>query len=111
MTIIRVSILRCQPDQFVEFRRMMDESNAVLEAGIRQMRGLLHYYAGADEAVNSLTNVSIWRTLADAQQMDRFQPMLDLGKIFAAKGATFERPITNYASLWEIVPEVLTPSG
>lgn len=83
---------------------MMAGSNAVLEAGIRQMRGLLHYYAGADEAVSSLANVSIWRTLPDARQMDSFQPMLDLGKAFAAKGATFERPIMNYASLWEITP-------
>lgn len=111
MAIVRVSILRCRPDQFAEFRRMMVESNAELEAGIRQMRGLLHYYAGADEAVSSLTNVSIWRTLADAQQMDGFQPMLDLGKTFAARGATFDRPIMNYASLWEIVPEVRRPVG
>jgi hypothetical protein len=69
------------------------------------MRGLIHYYAGEDEAVSSLTNVSVWRTLRDAKQMDTFQPMLDLGRTFARMGATFERPIMNYASLWEIVPE------
>jgi hypothetical protein len=31
--------------------------------------------------------------------------MLDLGKVFVSKGAVFERPILNYASLWEIMPE------
>jgi hypothetical protein len=30
--------------------------------------------------------------------------MLDLGKEFAAKGATFERPIMNYATLWQLRP-------
>ena len=34
--------------------------------------------------------------------MDTFQPMLDLGKAFAAKGATFDRPIMNYATLWQL---------
>jgi len=104
MPTIRVSVLRCHPQQFAELKQMMAESIAVLEPGIRQMRGLIHFYVGEDEAGNSLTNVSVWRTLEDAKQLDTFQPMLDLGKVFTAKGATFERPIMNYASLWEIAP-------
>jgi hypothetical protein len=104
MPTVRVSVLRCHPQQFAELKQMMAESIAVLEPGIRQMRGLVHFYAGADEAGNSLTNVSVWRTLEDAKQLDTFQPMLDLGKVFTAEGATFERPIMNYASLWEIAP-------
>jgi hypothetical protein len=28
--------------------------------------------------------------------------MLDLGKPFIAKGATFERPIMNYTTLWQL---------
>lgn len=102
MSVIRVSILRCRPEQFAEFQVMMNEAFAVLEPGIRKMRGLMHFYAGGDEAVSSLTNVSIWETLADAKQLDSYQPMLDLGKEFVAKGMAFERPIMNYASLWEI---------
>jgi hypothetical protein len=86
-------------------KKMMAEAFAVLDPGIRQMRGLIHFYAGEDEAVDSLVNVSVWRTLEDAKQLDTFQPMLDLGKEFVRKGATFERPIMNYASQWEIVPE------
>jgi len=104
MPIVRVSVLRCQPQQFAELDRLMAESITVLEPGIRRMRGLIRFYAGSDEAVNSLTNVSVWRTLEDARQLDTFQPMLDLGKVFVANGATFERPIMNYASLWEIAP-------
>lgn len=104
MPVIRVSVFRCQPQQFAELKQMLAESMAVLEPGIRQMPGLIHFYAGEDEAVNAFINVSLWRTLEDAKQLDRFQPMLDLGKVFASKGAMFERPIANYAPLWEIAP-------
>lgn len=100
--VVRVSVLRCKPEQFPEIKRMMAASKTVLEEGIRRMRGLIHYYAGEDEAVSSLTNVSIWQSLADAKQMDTFQPMLALGKEFAAKGATFEQPIMKYLTLWQI---------
>lgn len=100
--VVRVSILRCEPDQFQAFRGMMAESEAVLVPGIRKMNGLISYWAGADEATSSLTNVSVWATLTDAKQMDAFQPMLDLGKRFAEKGARFERPIMNYATLWQL---------
>jgi hypothetical protein len=105
MPTVRVSVMRCNPRHFAEFKKMMAESIAVLEPGIRQMRGLIHFYTGEDEASNALAQVSVWRTLEDAKQLDTFQPMLDLGKLFSSKGATFERPIMNYVSLWEIAPE------
>jgi hypothetical protein len=41
--------------------------------------------------------------------------MPDLGKQFAGKGATFERPIMNYAPLWQLkgggVPSPLVGEG
>ena len=110
MSIIRVSVIRCQPQHFAELKKMMAESIVVLEPGIREMRGLIHFYVGEDEAVNSLVNVSLWRTLEDAKQLDTFQPMLDLGKVFVSMGATFERPIMNYASQWEISPQLRSPN-
>ena len=109
MPAIRVSVLRCQPQHFAELKRMMVESVAVLEPGIRRLPGLIHFYAGEDEAANAMINVSLWRTVDEAKQLDRFQPMLDLGRVFVSKGAIFERPIINYAPLWEIVPERLPP--
>ena len=75
-------------------RQMMRNAEKVLRPGIESMRGLPAY----DEATSSLTNVSVWTDLAAAKQMDTFQPMLDLAKEFAAKGAAFERPIMNYAT-------------
>jgi hypothetical protein len=100
--VVRVSILRCKPEQFPEFERMMTEAGAVLLPGIRAMRGCRGYFAGSDQATSSLSNVSVWNTLDDAKQMEQFQPMLDLGKRFLDAGATFERPIMNYATLWQL---------
>ncbi len=102
LPVVRVSILRCPPAQFASLRQKMAESERVLAPGIRAMRGLIGFYAGADEATSSLTNVSLWRTLDDAKQLDHFRPMLDLGKEFIELGTTFERPIMNYASLWRL---------
>ena len=102
--IVRVSIIRCAPDRFVEIRQMMIEAERVLRPGIESMRRLLAFYGGADEMTSSLTNVSVWVDLDAARQLDRFQPMLDLGKQFVDKGATFERPIMNYMTLWQLQP-------
>ena len=100
--VVRVSILRCAPEKFAELRQMMIEADSVIRPGIEAMPGLIDFYAGADEATSSLSNVSIWTTLDDAKQLDTFQPMLDLGKAFVQKGATFERPIMNYLPLWRL---------
>jgi hypothetical protein len=83
---------------------MMIEDEKVLRPGIEAMRGLLAFYAGADEATSSLTNVSLWVDLEAAKQLDRFQPMLDAGKRYVAKGVTFERPIMNYTTVWQLQP-------
>jgi hypothetical protein len=101
-SVVRVSIIRCAPDRFAELRQMMIEADGVLRPGIEAMRGLLTFHAGADEATSSLINVSTWADLDAAKQLDHFQPMLDLGKEFVAKGASFERPIMNHATLWQL---------
>ena len=100
--VVRVSILRCAPECFAELRRMSAEAESVLRPGIEAMDGLLSFYFAADEATSSLTNVSLWTSLEAAKQLDTFQPMLDLGKPFIEKGATLERPIMNYATLWQL---------
>lgn len=100
--VVRVSILRCPPERFAELRQMMMDADAVLRPGIEAMPGLLAFYVGADEATSSLSNVSLWTSVEAARQLDTFQPMLELGKPFIAKGAVFERPIMNYATLWQL---------
>ena len=102
LPIVRVSILRMSAELFPRMRDEMNAAEALLEPGLRAMQGRLDFLVGADPATNSMTNVSLWRTLDDARQMDRFEPMLELGRRFAAQGTTFERPIMNYATLWRL---------
>lgn len=49
-----------------------------------------------------MINVSVWQSLADAKQMETLAPMLALTKEFIDLGVTFERPIINYDTVWEI---------
>jgi hypothetical protein len=108
--VVRVSIIRCAPDKFAGLQQLMIDADKALRPGIEKMRGLLSFYSGADEATSSLTNVSVWTELTAAKQLDTFQPMLDLGKEFVAKGAVFERPIMNYATLWQLGPKATSGS-
>lgn len=98
--VVRVSILRCKPEHFAGLKQMSIDADRLLRPGIEALPGLLSFYFGADEETSSLANVSLWTSLEAAKQLDNFQPMLDLAKPFIAKGATFERPIMNYGTLW-----------
>lgn len=61
--------------------------SAVL-TGIKQLSGLMHFFAGVDKERSQITNVNVWDSVENAKQLSTFQPMLDLGKEFSAKGAT-----------------------
>jgi hypothetical protein len=102
--VVRISIARCDAAQFDKLLQMTSESEATLRPGIERMPGNLAFYAGADPANLTFTNVSLWDTLEHAQQLDRFQPMLDAGKRFVAEGARFDRPIINSATMWRFGP-------
>jgi len=103
--VLRVSILRCPADRFAEICRLMEEAEALLRPGIEALPGFLSFYAGADEETSSLTNVSFWTSVEAAKQLDSFQPMLNLAKPFIDMGATFERPVMNYSTLWRMEVE------
>jgi hypothetical protein len=47
-------------------------------------------------------NVSIWESVADANQMATFAPMLALAAAFIALGVRFEQPILNCDTLWQL---------
>jgi hypothetical protein len=66
------------------------------------MPGCLGYYAGSDEASCTMINVSVWRTLEQAQAMGSLPEMGTLAKEFTALGVEFERPIVNYPVLWQL---------
>lgn len=91
--VLRVSIMRCDPADFERLRTMTTDAETALRPDIEAIPGLLAYYARTDEVSHSLTNTSASATLEHAKQMDRFAPMLELGKGFAGAGARFHQPI------------------
>lgn len=100
--VIRISIGRFDPDKADLVGAKLIESKQRLESGIRALKGNLAYYAGLDRVNNAMHNVSFWETLADAQQMAAFAPMLALAQEFTALGVRFEQPILNFDTLWRI---------
>jgi quinol monooxygenase YgiN len=102
MPIVRISLGRFDPENFETVRKLLDESRDSLVPAIRALKGNRSYYVGVDRQNCAMTNVSVWDTLDDAQQMASLQAMLDLAKVFVDAGVRFERPITNHETLWTI---------
>ena len=72
----------------------LSEGRDSLEAALKALRGLLHYYVAVDPTSNSMVNVSVWESLAAAKQMDTLQAMLAQRDIFVGLGVKFQ-PIRN----------------
>jgi quinol monooxygenase YgiN len=100
--VIRISIGKFDADRASMVEEKLRESRARLESGIRAMNGNLAYYVGIDHANNAMHNVSMWESVADANQMSTFAPMLALGKEFSKLGVRFDRPILNCGTLWQL---------
>lgn len=100
--VVRVSIGRFDAEiaQTVE-EQLVAGMNRIMPE-LRKLPGLVSYSAGVDKKNNALSNVSVWQSLAQAEQMATFQPMLDLAKEFVALGVRFERPILNFETVWSI---------
>ena len=73
--VIRISIAKFDADIAATVEQKLQDSRARLEKGIRAMRGNLSYYVGIDRANNAMHNVSVWDSVADADQMSTFAPM------------------------------------
>ncbi len=103
--VIRISIGKFDADREADIEAKLLASKAPLESGIHAMKGNLAYYVGVDRANHAMHNVSIWESVADAEQMASFAPMLALAVEFASLGVRFERPILNFTTLWQIDTE------
>ena len=102
MSVVRISRGLFKPDEYDRIAKRLEEAPQTLVPGILQLNGCLHYWAGIDHQSNTIVNVSVWRSLTDAKQMETLAPMLALADEFSQLGVNFERPIANYEVLWEI---------
>ena len=104
MAIVRISRGSFSPEQYETVRARLDAAQTTLVPAIRLLAGCLHYFVAIDRDSGSMVNVSVWRSLADARQMQTLAPMLALADEFTREGVRFERPIINYETLWQIEP-------
>lgn len=104
MPVVRISLGRFDPQDFETIRTLLDDSRETLVPAIRALTGNLAYYAGIDRENAVMTNVSVWESRADAEQMATLKAMRDLAGTFTAAGVRFERPITNHETLWTLLP-------
>ena len=100
--VIRISMGSFVAGQAALVEAKLNESKASLEAGIRAMKGNLGYFVGADRTHHAMHNVSFWESVADADQMSTFAPMLTLAGEFTEIGVRFQRPILNFNTLWNL---------
>src|ERR1700726_268404 len=99
--VIRVSRGTFDPGRFEEVERMTHETGKYLIPAIRQLPGLVEYFAAASPT-GSLVHISIWEADENAQQMGRLQEMIVNAKNDAdAAGVTFG-PIVNYPVSWTV---------
>ena len=102
MPVLRISRGSFKPGDYARIKARLDASEQTLVPAIRKLRGCVHYWAGIDPATNTMVNVSVWNSLADAKEMETLVPMLALAGEFVKLGVVFEHPIANYETLWQI---------
>ena len=99
--VFRVSRGNFDPARFAEVDHMTRDTGSYLIPAIRQLDGLIGYYAGTSEE-GSTVHVSLWRSHQDAQQMSRLKEMIvDARGASEAVGVSFI-PIVNYPIAWII---------
>jgi quinol monooxygenase YgiN len=102
LPIVRISRASFAPEKFEAIKNRLDEAQGSLVPAIRRLAGCQHYFAAIDRQSSTMVNVSVWRSLADAQKMQTLAPMLALAEDFTREGVRFERPIINYETVWTI---------
>ena len=90
MAIVRISRGSFASEQYETVRTRLDAAQKTLVPAIRGLAGCLHYFVAIDRDSSSMVNVSVWRSLADAQQMQTLAPMLALAEEFTREGVRFD---------------------
>ncbi len=101
--IVRISQGFFEPKQCDAVAARLQEGRSRLEPALRALPGPIHYYVSLDPVSNSMVNVSIWRSLEAAEQMNTLREMLSQRDVFVALGVKFQ-PIRNYAGIWSVDP-------
>lgn len=100
--VVRVSQASFDPVRFVEVNQMAQDIGEYLIPAIKELPGLLHYYAACSPA-GQMIHVSIWDTDEHAKQMNGLKEMIVDAKNDAEKVGVKFTPIVHYPINWEIL--------
>jgi len=99
--VVRISRGRFEPKIYVEIVSLAKRSEAALEPSLKQLKGLLYYHVSVDKKTSTFVNVSLWKDLDSAKQMDSLPAMLAQRPVMEEAGLQFDK-IANYEPLWRI---------
>lgn len=98
--VVRVSRGNFDQSRFAEVEQMTRDTGDYLIPAIRQLDGLIGYYAGASPS-GSIVHVSLWQSNDHADQMGGLKEMIiDARRDSEAVGVSFV-PIIDYPIAWE----------
>ena len=98
---VRVSRATFEPSRFAEVDAMNIRTSEYLIPAVKQLPGLLHFYAGVSPE-GSAVQISVWDSGEHAAQLDHLKEMVVIARGEAeAVGVTFH-PIVNYPVNWTI---------
>jgi hypothetical protein len=99
--IVRISKGRFASDRYANVRSLIEASAESLKPALQQLYGLVYYHAAVDPVTNTVVNVSVWRDMTAAMQMDSLGAMLAQRPILERAGVVFDA-IANYEPTWVI---------
>ena len=105
--VVRVAHGSFDPSRFAEVDALNKKDSEYLAPAIRQLPGLIHWYAGVSPE-GSIVNVSVWDSGEHAEQLDRLTEMaVDARWEMKALGVSFT-PRVHYPVNWVIWRDTAT---
>ena len=99
--VVRASRATFDPSRFAEVDAMHTKTAEYLVPAVKQLPGLIHFYAGVSPDGSAL-QVSIWDSEEHSAQLNHLKEMVVVARgEMEAVGVTFT-PITTYSLSWTI---------
>ena len=99
--VVRASRATFHPSRFAEVDAMNTKTSEYLIPAVRQLPGLLHFYAGVSPD-GSMLQLSVWDSAEHSAQLNRLREMVVVARgEMEAVGVTFT-PIATYPVSWTI---------
>jgi len=96
---VRLSRGSFAADRYQDIADRLQAAEVILSPAIRQLPGLIDYYAGIDRTTNSMIRVSVWDKEIHANAMPILPAVIESRAEFEAAGVDWE-PVVTYSVAW-----------